>query len=139
MTLIKRFNDLPFFFDDFLTKGGENVQYGRNLPAVNIKENEEGWHLEVAAPGLKKEDFKINLDQHVLTIATEIKDEKEVKENGYTRKEFGYSSFKRSFELPKNIVDEEHINAKYENGVLYLSIPKKEEAKPKPARMIEIG
>ena len=116
--------------------GMEN--FGFNLPAVNIKENEKDFELELAIPGRKKEDFNIEVDDHVLTISAETKSEENVKEENYTRKEFSYESFKRSFTLPET-VNEDKINAAYEDGVLKFTLPKKEEALPKPKRMIEIG
>ena len=116
--------------------GMEN--FGLNLPAVNIKENEKDFELELAIPGRKKEDFNIEVDDHVLTISAETKSEENVKEENYTRKEFSYESFKRSFTLPET-VNEDKINAAYEDGVLKFTLPKKEEALPKPKRMIEIG
>ena len=93
----------------------------------------------MAAPGMKKEDFRLELDGNTLTIASEWKNENEVKEGErYTRREFSYQSFQRSFTLPKNVVDVDQIIARYENGVLRLLIPKKEEARQKPPRTIEI-
>jgi HSP20 family protein len=109
------------------------------LPAVNIKENADAFMVEMAAPGMAKEDFKIELNNDLLTISSEKKNEKETKEGEtYTRREYSYQSFSRSFTLP-NTVDGEKISAKYENGVLSIEIPKKEEAKPKPAKQISIS
>ncbi|NEV93122.1 Hsp20/alpha crystallin family protein [Psychroflexus sp. YR1-1] len=108
------------------------------LPSVNIKENEDKFGVEVAVPGFDKKDFKIELNNNELTISSEKKEEHE-KEEGerYTRREFSYQSFRRSFTLP-NTVDGDKISAQYKNGVLYVDIPKREEAKPKPAREIAI-
>ncbi|MGB7393419.1 MAG: Hsp20/alpha crystallin family protein [Pricia sp.] len=116
--------------------GMENNNGG--LPAVNIKENETGFELELAVPGRKKEDFNIEIDKDVLTISSEIKHDKETEEENYTRKEFGFSSFKRAFSLPETI-DSEKIDANYEDGLLKFVLPKKEEALPKPRRMIELS
>lgn len=134
------------FFDDFFVKDFfENdwkPAWGERFstPAVNVKENENGFELEVAAPGFDKKDFNIEVDNGVLTISSEKKEEKEEKDDKkYTRKEFHYASFKRTFRLPENIVEDEKINAKYEDGILKLFVPKKEEAKPQPARTIKIG
>jgi HSP20 family protein len=115
-------------------------RFNVNVPAVNIKETETTFVVELAAPGKKKEDFNVELDDNVLTISSEASSENEEKdkEGKYTRKEFSYSSFKRSFTLPE-IVNDYDINASYENGVLHITLPKKEEALPKPKRMIEIG
>ena len=92
----------------------------------------------MAVPGLKKSDFQLDLDNQILSISTEIKKENDQKEENYTRREFGYASFKRTFTLPES-VDEEKINAKYEDGILSILLPKKEEAKQKPARTIRIS
>ncbi|NNF20263.1 MAG: Hsp20/alpha crystallin family protein [Flavobacteriaceae bacterium] len=109
-----------------------------SFPAVNIKENEKDFELELAIPGQKKEDFNIEVDNNVLTISMETKNEEETKEENYTRKEFSYRSFKRAFTLPET-VDEDKINADYSDGILRFTLPKKEEALPKPKRLIEIG
>ncbi len=116
--------------------GMENLN--SNVPAVNILENETGFELELAIPGFKKDDFNVEIDDNVLTISSELKSKKENNEDNYTRREFSYTSFKRAFTLPETI-DEAKINANYENGILRLSLPKKEEALPKPKRLIEIA
>ncbi|GGC79459.1 heat-shock protein [Flavobacterium lutivivi] len=143
MNLIKR-NTVPFpsIIDEFLKPDffGGIQNFGANVPAVNIRESETEFAVELAAPGKRKEDFIIDLDDNVLTISSETKTDNEQKdEKGkYTRREFSYSSFKRSFSLPET-VNEDEIKASYENGVLHVTMPKKEEALPKPKRMIEIG
>lgn len=147
MNLIKRNPDtwLPSVFDDVFRNdwlGGTTGinRMGTSVPSVNIQETEENFLVEVAAPGRSREDFQIELDNEILTISSEDKKENEVKENNgkYTRREFSYSSFKRSFSLPETI-DSEKIAATYKNGVLEITLPKKEEAKAQPKRMIEIG
>jgi HSP20 family protein len=109
------------------------------LPSVNIKESNEDFEVEVAAPGLGKGDFKIELNHDLLTISSDKKIDNETR-NGqhFTRREFSYQSFSRSFTLP-NTADSEKIQAKYENGILKVVIPKKEEARPKPPRQISIS
>ena len=115
--------------------GTENSR--SSLPAVNIKENEKDFELELFVPGRVKDDFKIEIDDTVLSISAEIKEEStEVKEN-FTRKEFSISSFKRAFTLPETVATDK-IEATYEGGILKFNIPKKEEALPKPKRMIEL-
>ncbi|TRZ42778.1 Hsp20/alpha crystallin family protein [Robertkochia solimangrovi] len=143
MSLVKRnYNSIPSIFDELFRPdwfgGMENLN--KNVPAVNIKERDGGFELELAAPGLKKENFNIEVDKNLLTISSEVKKENEANsEDGkYSRKEFSFSSFSRSFTLPET-VNSDKINASYEDGVLKLDIPKKEEALPKPKRMIEIG
>ncbi len=109
-----------------------------SFPAVNVIESEEAFKIELAAPGLKKEDFKVNVHENTLTISTEKKEETTETVGKYTRKEFNFSTFKRSFTLPKT-VDSEKIVATYNDGILGLELPKKEEAKPKEPRLIEIA
>ena len=114
---------------------------GATLPAVNVKETNDDFIIEVASPGMKRDDFKVELDNHVLTISSEMEGRHEEKDrNGkYTRKEFSYQSFQRSFSLPENKVEGGKISAKYTDGILYVTIPKKEDAKVKPARQISVG
>ena len=109
-----------------------------NVPAVNIKENEKDFELELAVPGRKKEDFRIEINENLLTISTESKTEENVEKDNYTRREFAYSSFKRAFTLPETI-DEDNIKANYNNGILKFTLPKKAEALPKPKRMITLS
>ncbi len=141
MSLIKR-NDVlfPSFMNEIFKPDwfGGMENFNAAVPAVNIKENETGFELELSAPGRKKEDFNIEIDDNLLTISSETKSENETKEENYTRREFGYTSFKRSFTLPES-VDEEKIGASYENGILKFTLPKKEEALPKPKRLIELS
>lgn len=108
------------------------------LPSVNIKEDVNGYEVEMAAPGLDKGDFRIDLKNNVLSISSEKKTSEET-DNGkqFTRKEYSYQSFCRSFSLPQT-VESDKISARYEQGILKVSIPKREEAKPKPSRQIEI-
>lgn len=144
MSLIKRNQDswLPTIFEDLFNDGrlADLSNFGSTLPAVNIKETEDDFQVEVAVPGKKKEDFTIELDQNVLTISSEDKVEKEEtsKDGKYTRKEFNYSSFKRAFTLPET-VEQDNIKAVYNEGVLNISVPKREESKQKPKRMIAVS
>ena len=115
-----------------------NFNTGITLPKVNIKETANDFAVEMAVPGLKKSDFQIDIDNQVLSISTETKEDNEHKEENYTRREFGYSSFKRTFTLPKS-VNADKINASYNEGILSILLPKKEEAKQKPARSIKIS
>lgn len=139
------FPEFPKFFDDFFTKdffdwGTSNFSTtGTNLPAVNILENANNFVVEMAAPGMRKDDFEIELKDELLTIRSQKQVENELKEGErYTRREFSYQAFQRSFRLPKNVVEDSNIAAKYENGILQLLIPKKEEAKALPPRKIAI-
>ena len=128
---------LPFGFD-VLPKFETMAKTQNQLPAVNIKENDHQFEILLAVPGLNKKDFKIELNEDILTISSEIKKEENVQEENYSRKEFSYSSFKRSFTLPET-VNEEKIEASYENGILNLILPKKEETLPKEKRNIIIA
>ena len=149
MTLIKRsdinFPSIPSFIDNLLSRDWmdwSNLNFSSTnttLPAVNIRESDNEYELEVAAPGMKKDSFRINLDKDQLTISSEWKEEKKKDEEDYTRREFSYQSFQRSFTIPENVVDGEKINAKYNDGILSIKLPKREEAKPKPAREIKIS
>ena len=146
MTLIKRNTDswLPSIFDDMFKtdwmEGGTTMnRIGTSVPAVNVSETDDVFTLEVAAPGKSKKDFNLELDNGVLSISSEQKQEDEQKDkNGrFTRREFSYSSFKRAFTLPET-VDEEKISAQYKDGVLVVTLPKKEEAKVQAKRLIDI-
>ena len=145
MTLTKfRNNDFPAIWNEFF--GKDLFDYGRSmaskakgtLPAVNVKETEDGFSLEVAAPGMKKDDFIVELDKNQLKISAEIKEENEAKGENYTRREFNYQSFQRYFSLPESVVGEK-ITAKYEDGLLMVFVPKKEEAKEKGPKAIKVG
>jgi HSP20 family protein len=130
-------------FDDFFTRdlwnNNSNSATNTSIPAVNIRETNDSYMVEVAAPGMSKEDFRVELDGNLLTISSEKKETSEEKEGErYTRREFSYQSFERSFQLHKDVVDADRIEAKYENGVLHLVIPKKEEVKQK-TRTIQIS
>lgn len=120
------FDDL--FNDEWLDNSTKKIR--NTLPAVNIKESEKDFELEVVIPGLKKEDIKIDVDREVLTISSEQKQEHEEKNDEYTRREFHFSSFKRSFSIPES-VDVEKIDASYKDGILNIALPKREEMTPK--------
>ncbi|WP_372754453.1 Hsp20/alpha crystallin family protein [Labilibaculum sp.] len=147
MSLVKRNSDnlFPSFFDNFLSKDWmdwNNFNYSNTnttLPSVNISESSSEFVIELAAPGMHKNDFKINLENNQLNISSEKKEEKESKKEKYTRKEFSYQSFQRSFQLPVELVDANKISAEYKEGILRLLLPKKEEAKPQPAKAITIN
>ena len=141
MSLIRRNTGLfPSLWNDVLAPdwfGGVD-HFNHTMPAVNIREGETHFTLELAVPGQKREDFNVEVDNDVLTISMESKDEKTEKEGEYTRREFRYSAFRRAFTLPET-VNQEDIRADYKDGILRFSLPKKEEALPKPKRLIEIG
>lgn len=123
------FDNDRFFDADWMKK--------QSMPAVNVKESDKDFEIEVAAPGLTKKDFKVNVENQVLTISSEKEEEKEQKEKNYTRKEFSYSSFSRSFTLPEN-VNEEDVKASYQDGILKLSVPKKSITVSKSSKAIEV-
>ena len=141
--LAKLSERMPSVFDDFFRPWNEwfdnSGLLGRtlNVPAVNITEQKDEYHVSLAAPGMKKEDFNIDVDGNMLTISSEKEESKEEKEKKFTRKEYSYSSFSRSFTLPEE-VNKEKIDARYENGVLKISLPRKEEAKKPAAKHIAV-
>ena len=147
MTLVKKSNANPLnpaFFDDLFSRelfswGNSNFSStSTTVPAVNIKENNDNFEVEVAAPGMQKSDFSVTLEGNTLTISSVKKNQYNESGDNYTRREFSYQSFQRSFELPRDVVDENHIEAKYDNGLLKLIIPKSGSAKKKSPRLIEI-
>lgn len=145
MTLVK-FNPekknsslLPGFNDIFESVLGDTFFSDRRLssvPAVNISESGEEYHIELAAPGLKKEDFRVSVERDILTISTEQRTESNNEGKTYNRREYSYSAFTRSFTLPES-ADVDRIQASYTDGILKLNLPKKEEAKA-VSRQIEI-
>ncbi len=144
MTLVKfkegRNRDLSRGFNDvFESVFNDTFMSDRmisRVPAVNVSETDTEYHIELAAPGLKKEDFKVDLTENVLTISAEKKTEQTESDKKYNKREYSYSSFVRSFALPDSINDE-HIEAEYNDGVLRIAVEKMEESKT-PSRQIEI-
>ena len=129
-TWLSDFFDNDRFFDSDMLKK-------QSMPSVNVKESDKDFEIEVAAPGLTKKDFKVNVDNGVLTISSEKEEEKEEKEKGYTRREISYASFSRSFTLPEN-VNEEDVKATYLDGILRLNIAKKNITVSKAKKAIEV-
>jgi HSP20 family protein len=132
--LSKKVERFPSLFEDFFKPWNEFVNtggsWGRTLttPAVNITENKDNFHVTMAIPGMKKNDFNIDVNGNLLTISSEKEESKDDSTQQYTRREYSYSSFSRSFTLPDD-VNKEKIDAVYDDGVLKLTLPKKEEAK----------
>jgi HSP20 family protein len=126
------------FFNNELFPRFFDAESQHSVPAVNIAESKEDYRIDVAAPGLNKDDFRINLENNVLTVSSEKEDKREDKDEKVMRKEFSYYSFSRSFTLPVT-VNTEKIRATHKDGILQILIPKKEEAKEKPAREIKIS
>ncbi len=138
--LVKRNN--PLFpalslFEDIFSDDFDLFSKVSTVPAVNIKETNDAYVIEMAAPGLKKSDFDIEFDNGILTISSKKEDEKVEENVNYTKREFSYSEFKRSFTLP-DTAEVDKIEAKYKDGILEIVIPKKEEAKVKPKKKISI-
>ena len=133
--LIDRLFDSDLF--DWTSKNFSKTN--TTLPSVNVKENDNEFSIEVAAPGFEKNDFKIEVHNELLTVSSEkqVKNETKDENECYTKREFSYQSFSRSFSLPQT-ADGEKVEANYNNGIMTISIPKKEEAKPKAPRAIEI-
>ncbi len=147
MSLIRKTEKFPawpnflndFFDRDWLDWNNRNFSdTNTTLPAVNIAETADCFEVELAAPGFEKADFKIEVNNNILTVSSEKKVVNETRENQkFIKREFSYQSFSRTFTLPET-VDNDQISAKYEEGVLKVEIPKKEEAKVKPVKAIEI-
>ena len=141
-TLVRRprntWNEFPLTFDD-LFNDWNTGSTRTHMPAVNISEDSDKFTVEMNAPGFSKEDFQINVENNTLTISVEKKSENEENNSKFTRKEFEYHSFERSFNLPKDHIKEDGISASYDSGILKLTLPKADEVKPKPARVIEIS
>lgn len=141
------FSSVPSLLNDFFTDDWFNSSLanwksaGSSLPAVNVRETNDDYMIDVAAPGMKRENFKVELDNNILTISSEFEEKQEEKDKNenFTRREFSYQSFQRSFSLPENKVDGGKISAKYTDGILHVVVPKREEAKVKPARQITVS
>ncbi len=126
MNLVRFNPGFASLFDTFEKSSNGFITKG-DVPSVNIQDNEKDFVIEVAAPGIKKDEFDIKVENNVLSISREVKEENEEKKDNYTRREFKYNSFTRSFNLPK-IVNVDSIDAKYNEGILSIILPKKEEA-----------
>jgi len=140
---LAKLSDVPSVFDDFFKPWNEWFDAGfpqspMKVPAVNITEEENEYLVSLAAPGLKKEDFKIDLDGNVLTISSQKEERSEEKDKKFSRKEYSYSSFGRSFTLPEEI-SQEKITAKYEDGVLKVRLPRNEAAKKPASKQITVN
>ncbi len=122
------FSDVDRFFENDLLRMPAQIgrQIMRNMPATNIRENEKEYLIEMAAPGMAKDDFEINVDEGMLTISSQKEQDTTKEEDNYTRREYNYSSFSRSFRLP-DAVNADDIKARYDEGVLKITVPKREE------------
>lgn len=145
-TLVRNFeptktvNSFPALFDTLLNNMEriERPSSVKTSPMVNVVEDENNFIVQMAAPGLKREDFKISVHEDIMTISSERTEESGENKSNFTRKEFSYSSFKRSFNLPET-VDGDNIAANYTDGILSVTLPKKEEAKPKEPKQIAVA
>lgn len=141
------FPAIPSLFEDFILRDMLDSSMsnwkpkGASMPAVNVGETNDAFEIEVAAPGMKREDFHVELDNNILTISSRIDGKREENDSDgkYTRREFSYQSFQRSFELPEDKVEGEKISARYTDGILYITVPKKEGAKVKPPKQISVS
>ncbi len=143
MTLIKRsypeFPQISNWLEDIFSKDFDMVNKIKGtIPLVNIKEAKDSFVIEMAAPGMKKEDFELDLDNNILVISAKNEQNEVSKQENYTRREFNYCNFKRAFTLPET-ADVEKISAKYDAGILVISIAKKDEGKVQQKRKIDIG
>jgi HSP20 family protein len=142
MALVKWNRGTPAFsdlFENFFNRDISDFlgEQKGTVPSVNVRETKDDFRLEVAAPGLKREDFNIKIDNNVMMVTGEKEEQSETNDEYYNRKEFNYSSFSRSFHLP-DMVNTDNIQAKYNDGILEICIPKKEEAKTKAEKVIQI-
>lgn len=137
---ITRRNFKPFYMSNFFDNDLFPVTTSKpnSMPAVNIREDEKNYILELAIPGINKKDLKIDINEDILTVSSEIENETKEENDGYKRMEFSYSSFTRSFFIPENVT-RESIEANYKNGVLSVSLPKQKEDKTKISRQITIS
>lgn len=128
------------FLDDFFTNMNEVIGSDslNSIPAVNVIHTKDAYKMELAAPGLEKKDFDLNIEKNLLTISVEKEVTKLGEDEKVARREFGYNKFSRSFRLPKTIKTED-ISASYKSGVLKITLPKKEEAKAIPPRKVKIS
>lgn len=138
----------PSLTNDFITERfltprlfgfeGDFFNEGMTIPPVNIAETNKEFKIDLCVPGMKRDDFKVDVENGALTISSEKEEEKKEEDKNYKRREFTYNKFSRTFQLPENI-DENNINAKYDNGVLQVAIPKKMETPAKPKKEIKVG
>jgi HSP20 family protein len=147
LTAKKKNGSLPRLRNDFFTNrlffprlfdlDDDFFGNGMSTPPANVTETEKEYQIELSVPGMNREDLKIDVDDGVLSISSEKEEEKKSEEKNYHRREFSYSSFRRTFTLPEN-ANEEKVNAKYDNGMLHISIPKAETSISKPKKQIKI-
>ena len=139
MNLIRK--QAPFFpslIDDFINQDWNlKAPSSTTLPAVNIKDLEAQFEIELAVPGMKKSDFEIEVEDGLLSISSSMEEEQVTEKGKFTRREFSYNSFKRTFTIPDS-VDPSNIEAQYSEGVLQLRLPKRKEALPQPKKLIKI-
>ncbi|WP_324721078.1 Hsp20/alpha crystallin family protein [Salinimicrobium sp. HB62] len=133
----------PFFSDLFDRRGLKNYLDSNSdfdfNPAMNVKEKEKDFEVELAAPGLKKDDFTITLDNGLLTVSAEREDNKEEEKDGFLSREFSYNSFSRTIRIPESVDEEKEVSARYENGVLKLKLQKKDGMEPKKPKTIKVS
>lgn len=140
------FPSLPSLLEDFFNHDWADSRlaasdYSATLPAVNVSETNEDYVIEVAAPGMTRNEFKVELGNNVLTVSAQREERQEAQDESrnYMRREFNYQSFQRSFTLPENKVEGEKVTARYSDGILHITVPKRDEAKIKPVKQIAIG
>ncbi len=138
------FPAFPSVFDNFISRDLMDLNNANfssthsTIPAVNIRESDDSFFIEVAAPGMEKENFTVNLEGDQLVISSERKEEINENPGNYSRREFSYQSFQRTFRISEGSVNGDNIGARYTDGILEITLPKREEIKPKPARKIDI-
>lgn len=140
MSLIKFNNRFPWNLPvlDNLLDTDEYFESNSLLPAINIKENDENFEIELAVPGFSKNDFKVSIENNLLHVSAEKSNKEEEKEEGYIRKEFSYNSFKRTLRLPENINQKKEVKATFKHGILKINLLKLDIVKQIPKKMIEV-
>lgn len=131
------FPGLPRMFDELMADDFFGKDFAAHVPAVNVFEDEGSFHIELSAPGFTKEEIKVSIENDTMTVSGEHKAEKTEGNKNYSLKEFSYGSFARSFSMPET-TDPEKVEAKFENGILMVSIAKKESVKANPVKEIKI-
>ena len=126
----------PFKLNHFFNGDQDDFEI---RPAVNIKDNKNKYEIELAVPGLTKDDFNVTLEEGMLTISAEKKQEKEEEKEGYVKREFSYNSFSRCMALPETVDEDKEVKASYKDGILHLTLQKKEALKTKPARKVKVS
>ncbi|HEX6891020.1 MAG TPA: Hsp20/alpha crystallin family protein [Chryseolinea sp.] len=135
------FPAIPTLFDDIINKDwlDSSLTAWAALPVANVRETNEAFVIEVAAPGMRRDDFKVELQDNVLSISADVHESYSKADNNYARREFSYQSFHRRFKLADDIVERSKVSARFNNGILFITVAKRENAKAKPSKVIAVS